>query len=202
MEWWRATSPTFLFKWGHLEQVTHDCVQTGFKYLQSQTLYHLHGNPVAVLGYPHRQKVFPYIHRQPLLFQFDPIASSPAAKRNLPSSSLYHPFNFAQVDTILLLDPTFSAPWQNSPSSLCFFPYLPCSSLLIILVILHWTCSSILVSYTPRGFSAKLISLQSFLSLYLSIVLFFPRHRALHLCLLNCMRFLFFFILLKQITVG
>lgn len=63
----------------------------------------------------------------------------------------------------------------------------------------HLSDSSLdfLMSYTSRCFSAKLISIQSFLSLYLSMVLFFPRHRALHLCLLSCMRFLFFFILLK-----
>lgn len=168
-----------------------------FKYLQAQTLYHLHGNPVDVLGYTHGQKVLPDIQKQSLLFQFAPTASSPADEKNLASSSLYRPFNLPQVDTILPLDPTFSAPCQNSPSSLCFFTYLKCSSLLFILVILHWTCSSTLMPYTSRGFSAKLISIQSFLSLYLSMVLFFPRHRALHLCLLNSMRFLFSFILLK-----
>lgn len=93
--------------------------------------------------------------------------------------------------------PTFSDPCQNSPSSLCFFTYLQSSSLLIILVFPHWAFSSMLMSYSSRCFSAKLISIQTFLSLFLSMVLFLPRHRALHLCLLNCMRFLFFFILLK-----
>lgn len=66
---WRSTGPTSLLKQGHLEQVAHGCVQTDFKYLQAQRLYHLHEQPVVVLGYPHSQKVFPDIQREPLLFQ-------------------------------------------------------------------------------------------------------------------------------------
>lgn len=58
-----------LFKKGHLEPVAHNHVRVTFVCLQEWGPYHLPGQPMTVLGYPHRKKMFPDVTREPPVFQ-------------------------------------------------------------------------------------------------------------------------------------
>jgi len=60
-----------------LELAAQDHVQMASVYLQGRRLHSFPGQPVPALGHPHCDKVFPEVQRDPLVFQFVPIASDP-----------------------------------------------------------------------------------------------------------------------------
>ena len=64
-----------LLKQGHPEPVAQDYVQMAVEYLQGWRLHNLSGQPIALLSYPHSEKVFPDVHMGPLVFQCVRIAS-------------------------------------------------------------------------------------------------------------------------------
>jgi len=72
---WRASGQTPLLKQGHVDPAAQEHVQMAFAYLQGWRLHHLSGQPVAVLGHPHSEKVFPDVQTGPPMFQCVPIAS-------------------------------------------------------------------------------------------------------------------------------
>lgn len=63
-------------KLGHWELFAQAHAQMTFEYLQGQRLYNFPGQPVAVLGYPHSEKVFSDYHMDPPEIQAVPIASA------------------------------------------------------------------------------------------------------------------------------
>ena len=64
------------------------------EYLQGWRLHNLPGQPVPVLGHPHSEKAFPDVHREPLVFQFVPIACWPVTGHHLAQSSLHPPSRY------------------------------------------------------------------------------------------------------------
>lgn len=69
---WRLSHPAPLFKQGHLEQVTQNCVQTS-EYLQGLRLYHLPGQSVPGLGHLLSKKCFLTFKKNLLSFRFSPL---------------------------------------------------------------------------------------------------------------------------------
>jgi len=64
-----------MLKQGHLELFAQDHVQIAFEYLQELRLHNISGQLVPVLDYPHSEKLFSDVQREPLVFRFVPVAS-------------------------------------------------------------------------------------------------------------------------------
>lgn len=54
---WRSPCSAPMLSWDHLGPLAQDDVQIGFESLQEWRLHSLPGQPVPVLGHPHREKV-------------------------------------------------------------------------------------------------------------------------------------------------
>ena len=71
-----SSGPSPLLKWGHIEPIAQDHIQTAFVDIQRGRHHKLSGQSVTVVGQLH-SKVFPDIQRKPLVLEFVPIASCP-----------------------------------------------------------------------------------------------------------------------------
>jgi len=71
---WGSSSPTLLTKQGHLKQVSQDCVQAGFEYLQRRRLHNLSGQPVPVLCHSQSEEDLPHVQMELPMVQFVPLA--------------------------------------------------------------------------------------------------------------------------------
>lgn len=119
---------TTQLKQGHLEQVAQGHVQMAFESLQGWRSHNLSG-PVPVLSYPHTDKMFLDVQREPHVFQFVPIACGPVTEHHwkVPISVLFAPFLWI-----------WDSPWGFSrlisPSSLSFPSCVRCSFFQVHLV--------------------------------------------------------------------
>ena len=72
---WRSSGQHRLLKQDHLQPISQDHVQMAFEYLQGWRHHNFFGQPLPVLGHPHSSTVFPDVQKEPLVFQFVPVAS-------------------------------------------------------------------------------------------------------------------------------
>jgi len=149
---WRSSAPASQIEHGCLDPVAQDHVQTAFQYLQGERLHNLSGQPVPGLSHPRSKEVLPDVQRNLPVPQFVPTASCTVAKHHWKDlGSVLFALSCQVFIHIYKIPPSLLLPRVKNTDSLSLSPFERCSNPLIILVALHWTLSSMSISFLDWG---------------------------------------------------